>query len=347
MHSLAIVGHREELWHLGTTPNCHHFLSDGRLRLTTLATRLLVLRNHLVLELTRDAHQNSLQVASFEAIRSNCDQVHSVLFQQLCKLLLILLMLLLFISLGQGAAVVWLITVLVSALPRGQQSHEISRLHKLTILIHDSHCDDVVVGIDLVHDDAHDIVALTILHNLIVLLVARLPRVLLLVLVVLRSSLRGEWTSHEESTVDFFGLGDHVVFSLFLDLFSDFLDEFSDENLVDEGLDNLGPQNVPLISLAFGVLHVQSHEEVLEIGLLCWVDGNIDRDEASFLALENVQVEVVLIPQSRQREPIHALDSVTWMEEIEIFPALLRQLRRDIAMLANILLHLVADQGLG
>ena len=83
------------------------------------------------------------------------------------------MLLLLLICLLLRPAVSWLIVLVTAALldmPLAwwQKPVEITGLLELAKLINHCHCDDKVIGIDLVHDTAHDNDTLTILDNLIV-----------------------------------------------------------------------------------------------------------------------------------------------------------------------------------
>jgi hypothetical protein len=290
------VRHRKELGHFSAAPNCQHFLSDDRLGLTSLATGLLIFRNDLVLELSSYALKNTLQTTGFQAVGSYSDQIDLVLLKKLGKLLFVLLVLLLLVGLWLGATVVRLaIAILISSLAWRQKSHEITCLHKLTILVYNAHCDDIVVGINLVHDGAHDVVSLAVLDDLVVLLAASFLGLLLMIHVVVVACLGGEGSSHEKFAVDFLGFGNDKGLSLLLDLLTNLLDELFDQQLLNQEFNDLCTKNVPLIGRALRILHVEAHQEVLEIRLFGLVDGDVDIDQTGFLALQDIQVEVVLV----------------------------------------------------
>ena len=151
------------------------------------------------------------------------------------------------------------------------------------------------------HDGAHNDVSLTIFDNLVVLLATSSFSLLLLLITlhVLTGAdfLSRERTSHEKPAIVLLALGDDEGLSLFLDLFAQLFDQLLSEQLFDQKIDDLRPQNVPRVCLAFRVLHVELHEEVLEVVLLNLVDSNVDSDQTSLLALKNVQVEVILVPE--------------------------------------------------
>lgn len=168
VHSLTIVRQREQLWYLGATPDRQNFLSDV---LTLASTRLILIIRRLVHQLTCNGLQITLEVPCFKAVCGNCDQVNLMVFKKLDQLLLVLLMLDLFLSLLHRSAIrrrQLVSIVLILALPWRQETHKVSRLHQLAILVHNGHSDDIVVCVDLVHDGTHDNIALTVFDNLIV-----------------------------------------------------------------------------------------------------------------------------------------------------------------------------------
>ena len=151
------------------------------------------------------------------------------------------------------------------------------------------------------HDSAHDDVSLAVFDDFVVLL-ATSSLGLFLLLVALHILTRADFfgrerSCHEKPAIVLLALGDDKGLSLFLDLFAQLFDQLLGEQLFDKKIDNLCPQNVPGVSLAFRVLHVELHEEVLEVVLLNLVHSNVDSDQTSLLALKNVQVEVILVPE--------------------------------------------------
>ena len=48
--------------------------------------------------------------------------------------------------------------------------------------------------------------------------------------------------------------------------------------------------------MALRILHVEAHEEVLEVGLLGFINSDVHRDQSSFFTLQDVQIEVILVP---------------------------------------------------
>ena len=151
------------------------------------------------------------------------------------------------------------------------------------------------------HDGAHNDVSLAISDDFVVLL-ATSSLGLLLLLVALHILTRADFfgrerPGHEKPAIVLLTLGDDKGLSLLLDLLAQLFDQLLSEQLLNQKVDNLRPQNVPRVCLAFGVLHVELHEEVLEVVLLDLVHSNVDSDQTSLLTLENVQVEVILVPE--------------------------------------------------
>ena len=110
-------------------------------------------------------------------------------------------MLKLLISLWLRASVHGLVltALLLSALPWRKKSHEITSLDKLAPLIHNCYCDDIVVGIDLVHRCAHDNITLAVFDYLVVLLSASRPFDFFILGVSLHLIIRSDFLSGERS----------------------------------------------------------------------------------------------------------------------------------------------------
>ena len=144
-------------------------------------------------------------------------------------------MLLLFIGLGQGTPVHRLVLTvgLYVPLARRKEPHEVSDLDKLSILVNDGYSDDVIVGIDLMHDSTHHSVSLSVLNDVIIVASTHLLDFLLVTValhVVAYTAVFGSVRpSHEQSAIDILALGDDERLSLLLDLVSDLLDELSEK----------------------------------------------------------------------------------------------------------------------
>jgi len=120
-----------------------------------------------------------------------------ILFKKLGKFLFVLLVLCLLICFWLRTRIFLLtITVVVFSLARRKKSHEVTRLHKFAILIDYSNCDNIIVCVNLMHDSTHNVVALTVLYNLVVLLAASFFGLLLMIQVFIITSLCREGSGH-------------------------------------------------------------------------------------------------------------------------------------------------------
>ena len=142
-----------------------------------------------------------------------------------------LIWLLLIIPRDEGSTIIALLllvllTIVISGL---DQSHEVFILHKFTILINNSHSCNIVLGIDLVHQDSHDNIPLPVFD---VLLDEFLTPTLIVIIVrisvfISLGSLGSEGTSHQKLLVILLALVDHKSLCLFLELFSDLFDNLN------------------------------------------------------------------------------------------------------------------------
>lgn len=139
----------------------------------------------------------------------------------------------------------------------------------------------MVVGIDLMHDCTHDSVSLAVLDDVVVVAATNFLGLLLLSValhVIARTTLGSVRTCHQKPAVDFLTLGNDKGLGLFLDLVTNLLNQLLEQKLLDKKIYDLLPQDVPGICGALRVLHVQRHQEVLEVLLLHFVQSDLDSD---------------------------------------------------------------------
>lgn len=235
--------------------------------------------------------------------------------------------------------------------PRREQTHEVARDQELAVLVHDRHCHDVVVVVDHVHNRTHDTIPLSILDNLAVLsLAAAIPRfvlfLLLLAAVVISPRVNlpsRERTHHEHLSVSFFALGDDKGFCLVFDLFSQLLDQLLDEELFYERIDDVNSHPIPEVVFSVRSDDVKRDQLALKHDDLVLVHDDVHGDQTCLLTLEDVKVQVVLVPKSAHGLSSDTLDAVTRMEQVQVFPALLGNLCRDVSILIDKPLDLVSD----
>ena len=76
------------------------------------------------------------------------------------------------------------------------------------------------------------------------------------------------------------------------------------------------------------------------------VHRDVHRDQAGLFTLKNVKVQVFGL-QLANRELVDGLDTITRVEEIQVLLTLIFQLGGDCGVLADALLDLFSDEGLG
>ena len=145
--------------------------------------------------------------------------------QQLFLVLLVLDVLLTFRCLA---------SVSISTFTWTRKTHKVPSLHQLAVFINDSNSDDIIVGIDLVHDSSHDADTFAIFDNLVVCLPSRTLCLLWFMLeaISLPLLLRCERTCHQQSIIDVLALSNNKCLSLLAYFFSQLCNQFSIQQLV-------------------------------------------------------------------------------------------------------------------
>ena len=172
------------------------------------------------------------------------------------------------------------------------------------------------------HDGSHDTVSLAVLDHLIILstrsLILFLHLLLLLItMIIIVVQVTSREGSHQEKlAVDFLALGDDEGLSLFLDFFTQLFDELLKQKLLYQGGDDVLSHPVPQIFLALRILHIQWNELLFETVELFLINCDIDSDKTSFLTLNHVQVEVILVSQRAKWQLSDTFNSVTRMEQV-------------------------------
>ena len=49
--------------------------------------------------------------------------------------------------------------------------------------------------------------------------------------------------------------------------------------------------------MALRILHVEAHKEILEVGLLAFINSDVHGDQSRFFTLQDIQIEVILVPE--------------------------------------------------
>ena len=202
--------------------------------------------------------------------------------------------------------------------------------YKFSIFINNCNCNDIVVGIDLVHESSHYTDSVSVLNQLLLLLFASLISLLfniILEVTMHSKAFSGERPSHQGLFVGLFASSNHKAFSLLFYLCSKFFYDLFDKKLFNQHVDGLSAQDIVLVSVALRILHIKTLQEVFEIVKLSLFHCNFDCNQASFLTLQNVEEKIILIAQLIQWHLLYKFDTIARMEKVQVFLALFSEFR--------------------
>lgn len=224
--------------------------------------------------------------------------------------------------------------------------HEVLMSYKLTILVDNSNCHNSVVLINLMHKCTHDHKSFSIRNDILFLiLLSLLACLLLLLLTVFISFSNREWSNQKLLSINILALLDNKVLSFFLDLVLNFFYNFLLEDF-NKILKNLLTHDIKIfLWLVNRQVVFLKHE--FKLLLLIWIHQDINFNQTCLLILQNIQVQITLlfryITQLMQWFLLDVFDSVTWMENVEIFLALISWLSSQETMQSQIVFHQVSD----
>ena len=276
------------------------------------------------------------EFGGFERVGSNDNQIYRVSLEQIHEALLIFFVLHFLVSLCGSSSFSALVacclrihaqsvsklicirTLIFSAKfsdSRRQQTNEILVRHQLTIPIHNSNCDYIIVGVDLVHESSHDVESFSIFDQFRFNLFALFSRDFFDWFVsALFRILRDKGPSHEQIFVNLFAAANYKCFSLVFDFIPQFFLDFTHQELVYKDVDNLFSHDVPWIC---GFLnHVQIIKEFFKVFQLFFFHLDFDRDLTCLFTLQNFKIHIALGSQISQRHILDKLYSVTQIEQI-------------------------------
>jgi hypothetical protein len=153
----------KQFWNLRSSPNDECFFStfvDHVSIVLILTISLLISRVLEVSHLT----ESFLESFGFQAVRSNSDEIHIVVFENLLEVLFVFIVLLLFLYLT-WSWFLYLSTFSLSWFSRWNDVQEILVVKQVSILIHNSNCGHEVSIVDLVHDGTHDYESLSLWND--------------------------------------------------------------------------------------------------------------------------------------------------------------------------------------
>jgi len=149
---------------------------------------------------------------------------------------------------------------------------------------------------------------------------------------------------HKQVVVLMLAIIDHIRLSLKLKLLLDFLRDFFEKNGVYQDVDYLNTHLVPG-SRVLAIDHVSLLKELNKVSKFCFFQSDRRLEEPNFLALLNIQV-VISILQFFKRPVLDQFETVTLVEKIQLFPALISQVACNFCSQSDRLLYHVSDVGL-